>query len=205
LTACAESLAQFLMDAGKFTDAEDVYKELAANKALGRAARDGFDLLAARVSMRAEKYGDALKKLQALADRLPADSPHKNKARVLQAECLAGLKKYAAARDKLNALLKEAKDDKDVRAQAYNALGRCHLLQQQHKEALWDFLRVDVVYNQNKEEHARALYNLSKLFHLLKDKDRGDECAARLRNKKFAGTEYQRRLAQEGTAKGKEK
>jgi hypothetical protein len=205
ITACARLLAQLLIDSEKYKEAEEVYKDLAANSAFPKETQDQFQLQATQVSLRAQKYDEALKKLQGLIDSLPNASPQKNQARVYQAEALVGMKKYADAQSKLTALLKEAKDDKDLRALAFNTLGLCYLRQENYKEALWEFLRVDVVYNQNKDEHARALYNLYKLFHLLKDAERGDECAARLKNKKFAGTEYQRRLLKDEAVKGKEK
>ena len=68
-----------------------------------------------------------------------------------------------------------------------------------------DFLRVDVVYNQNKEEHARALYYLHKLFNILKDADHRDDCGTRLKNKKYAGTEFQRRFLKDGAGGEKDK
>jgi hypothetical protein len=45
---------------------------------------------------------------------------------------------------------------------------------------------------------------LYKLFHLLKDPDHRDECAARLKTKKYAGTEFQRRFLKDGAGTGKD-
>jgi hypothetical protein len=88
--------------------------------------------------------------------------------------------------------------DNLVRAVAHNTLGEYYLRGKQEEEAFWQFLRVDVLYNQDKAEHAKALYHLSKLFDRPRnDPARARECRDRLLDKQFAGTEYQRRAESE--------
>ena len=49
-----------------------------------------------------------------------------------------------------------------------------------------------------REEHARALYWLSKLYDSVKkDKGKAAECVEKLKSKEFEGAEYARRLAAE--------
>jgi hypothetical protein len=194
----AQMLGQLLVANGKFDVAEEVYNDLAGNNKLPKDARDTFKLLAAKLSMQPGKYDKALAQLQELAGRFPKGSRQLLKAQMYQAECLAGLNKLAEAQEKLKAILSEAKNDKDLRAQAYNTLGHCHEVAKDYKGALWDYLRVDVVYYQNREEHARALYHLVDLFKKLKDTSRSEECRAKLKGKEFAGTEYQTRFLKEG-------
>jgi hypothetical protein len=214
ITRAARLLAQLLAEDGKLDQAERVYNDLAAI-AETREARGHFQLLAAQVSMRPGKYADAQAKLQALVTDLPKDSPQRARAEILQAVCLAqtklaGLKggeveakakAIADATARLNAILDGNKADKEVRAAAYNALGECHYAAGQYKEALWDFLRVDVVYHQNQEQLAKALYYLGILFDDLKDGEHARECRARLAGKQFAGTDYQRRLLKDAAEK----
>jgi tetratricopeptide (TPR) repeat protein len=195
-------LAQLLIATGDFDGAEAVYKDLAARSDQPDEERDTFRLLAAQVSMRSGKYADAYAKLQAAADRIK-DRRQKLKAQVYEAECLAGMGKPTEARAKLTAVLSQARDDRDLRALAYNTLGICCYLGKQYKEALWEFLRVDVVYHQDREEHAKALYYLCDLFDKLKEPERAEECRSKLKGKEFAGTEYQRRFLTEGAGKEK--
>ena len=55
-----------------------------------------------------------------------------------------------------------------------------------------------MLYNQDREEHARALYNLWKLFESVRaDAQRSKECLKRLKDKSLAGTEYQDRAIKE--------
>ena len=63
------------------------------------------------------------------------------------------------------------------------------------REALWDYLWVDTIYHQNPEEHARALYHLSQLFHEFNDEPRATQFRDRLAtDPRFLGLEFQRRL-----------
>ena len=88
--------------------------------------------------------------------------------------------------------------DKSLKAVAYNTLGQCYYDSDQLKEARWEFLWVDVVFNQDKSEHAKALYYLSKIFDQLNEPERAQDCRdALLQDRAFAGMEWQR-LAQKG-------
>jgi hypothetical protein len=56
-----------------------------------------------------------------------------------------------------------------------------------------------VLYNQDREEHAKALFELSKLFvQVKKDAARAERCLDRLINdKEFAGSTFQKLAAKE--------
>jgi len=194
IVPAAQLLGQLLIAGGKFADAEKVYTDLANNNDLPGEARNTFRLLEARLSMRPGKYADANTKLQGLIDKFPKGSPQNLRARIYQAECLAGMDRLAEAESKLTAILAEAKKDKEIRAQAYNTLGQCLYQAKNYQGALWNFLRVDVVYHQNREEHARALFYLVDLFKKRNDDKHAEECRAKLKSKEFAGTEYQTRF-----------
>jgi tetratricopeptide (TPR) repeat protein len=193
----AKLLGRLLTAERHYAEAEKAYQELADNAALPDEARNTLRLLAARVAVRPGNYAEAESKLNALLQKLPKGSRQALQARVCHAECLTAQAKFAEARDELKAVLNEAKGDKELRARAYNALGRCSYDAKQYKEALWDFLRVDVVYYQDPEEHAKALYHLADLFTKLKDPGRARESRERLLGKEFSGTEYQARLLKE--------
>ncbi len=87
--------------------------------------------------------------------------------------------------------------DKNLKASAYNALGVSYYSGEQLKEARWEFLWVDVVYNQDKAEHAKALYYLYKIFDKLDEKERAQECREALSDRAFTGLEWQRLLLKE--------
>jgi len=62
----------------------------------------------------------------------------------------------------------------------------------QHRDAMWDYLWVDVIYNQDREATARALYHLIGVFIALGDKDKADQTRDRLK-KEYGDTRYGRR------------
>ena len=65
-----------------------------------------------------------------------------------------------------------------------------------NEDAFWEYLRVDTLYSQNRNEHAKALYYLSKLFvDVKKDKVKSQEYLEKL--KLLDGTEYAKKAATE--------
>jgi tetratricopeptide (TPR) repeat protein len=185
-------LARLLVESKAYDEAEKTYQALAETPVPEAVQQDAL-LRAAQLSMKTGKYDVARKKLEALAAKLPADSPANQKARLSAAECLALTGKVPAARDLVTKVLAEAKDP-TVRAAGYNTLGQCDLLSDNLKEARWDFLWVDTVYNQDPAEHARALYYLHQVFARLNDPERARECLETLLNEQqFANLDYQRK------------
>jgi hypothetical protein len=65
---------------------------------------------------------------------------------------------------------------------------------------MWEFLWVDAVFNQDKAQHAKALYYLWQTFDKrgeASDPDRAQQCRdALINDRQFNGTEYQRLAVQ---------
>jgi tetratricopeptide (TPR) repeat protein len=190
ITSALKTLAQLQLEQKQYDNAEETYKELAAAK-VAEDTRQEAELLAALVTVRAGKHELAHKKLQALIARLPKDSKQAGRARIAQAECLIAAKRTDEATRTLREIVKET-TDKTMKAAAYNTLGASLFAADRFKEARWEFLWVDVVYNQDRDEHAKALYYLWKTFSALGEADRAQECLESLLNdRQFTGTEYQ--------------
>jgi len=191
-------LGDLLLLQKQYDEAEQVYKEL-AQADVADATREDAELQAAQVSLRAGKYAEAQGKLQTLITKLPRGSSSAVRARIAQAECLSASKKSEEARKLLNQVLTETKD-RNLKAAAYNALGESFVQAKAFKEARWEFLWVDVVYNQDKAQHAKALYYLWFIFDQLNEPERAQECRETLLNdRQFAGSEYQRRAREKKT------
>jgi tetratricopeptide (TPR) repeat protein len=191
IAGCLKLLAQLQLEAKRYADAEQTYKELSGAN-VAEPIRQEAELSAAHVSLRAGKHELARKKLQELIAKLPKDSPFIARAHIAQAECLIAAKKPEEARKTLKQILK-ATGDKALKAAAYNALGESYAKAGMLKEARWEFLWVDVVYNQDRNEHAKALYYLWWIFSQLNEPERAQECLETLLNDtQFNGVEYQR-------------
>jgi TolA-binding protein len=190
------TLARLQVEAKAYEEAEKTFQALAQTPVSEEVQQDAL-LKGAQLSLKIGKYDVARQKLEALAAKLPKDSSAGQKARLFQAECLAATKNVAAARALAAKVLAEAKDPA-VRAVGYNVLGYCDLLADNLKEARWDFLWVDAVYNQDPAEHARALYYLHQVFARLNDPERARECLETLlMDRRFAGLDYQRKAQEE--------
>ena len=200
LTACLELLGRLQVDAKQYQDAEETYLEL-AQADVPEDTKQEAQLWAAQVGIKAGKNQAALAKLQKLEAKLPKDSKYRGRAKIAEADCLLAAKKDAEAVALLRQVIKET-SDKTLKAQAYNTLGVSYFNGEYLKEARWDFLWVNVVYNQDRAEHAKSLYYLWKIFDKLDEKDRAQECRdALIADRAFVGLEWQR-LAQKEGAKG---
>lgn len=71
-------------------------------------------------------------------------------------------------------------DDAESLARAYLLRGNCYLKLGNQKEALFDFLHVDLLFSQESAAHAEALYHLAELWPALKHPERGVEARDRL-------------------------
>ena len=129
----------------------------------------------------------------------------KQRTYLVRAEMLTELDKFAEAKAVAQELLKET-TDKQIKAGAFNTLGFIFFRNKNWQEARWQFLWVDVMYNQDKEEHAKAMYYLAEIWATLGEADWSRECLDQLlTDRAFEGSSFQRRAAQEEMERNKKK
>ena len=193
-----KALAGLQEKKGDVAGAQKTYETLAARDDIPKETRQECDLLVARALIDANKFEVAERKLTAVAKSLPPDDPQGQRVDVYLAACQIAGGKLPEAEKKLQEILAKTSDE-DVKALAYNTLGDCLQKQGHPEEAFWQYLWVDVKYNQDKAEHARALFHLARLFEQLKKDDlRSKQCREKLlKDKQYAGTEYQKRAMRE--------
>lgn len=80
---------------------------------------------------------------------------------------------------KLQAAIDAAKDPV-ARGVGYAALGELHLANGQPRDAMWAYLWVDVVYNQEHDDQVLAVARVAQLFDLMGDKDRAEQFREKL-------------------------
>jgi tetratricopeptide (TPR) repeat protein len=138
-----------------------------------------------------QKYQQAQTKLQAMLQG--ADKTAGLEMRVSLAECKAALGDPAGALKDLDAVFAEAGDDARLRAVAHLGRGDCYRMNNQFREAMWDYLWVDVIYNQDREQNAKALYFLQEVFERLNEPAKAKETRERLKtDARLKDTRYQR-------------
>ena len=75
------------------------------------------------------------------------------------------------------------RSDSDLLAVAYNALGDCYLENGKQSAARDAFLHVDILFSSESEQHAKALYELTKIWASLGRDERAREAKQRLHEK----------------------
>lgn len=168
----------------KNKDLKGAEKTLAALIALPKvpdSLRRECDRTRLKILLDDKQYDAAEKKLKEMI-QAEKDELEATRFQIALANCLAANKKIPDAKKELDAVLKKSQNP-DVRAMALNTLGECYQKGGEWREAMWQHLFVEVVYNQNPEEYHRALQNLHKVFKELKDEKREKHYAELIKKK----------------------
>lgn len=192
-------IAQAQMDLGDFKGAAATFDDMSQMDALPADVKSNAELMIVQVAVRANDIPTAQKKLAALETKYKGNPKFASRVLMTKAEVLVGLKQNDDAIKLLNQVIKD-NNDKETKALAHNTLGELHFKATKYNEALWEFIWVDAVFNQDKSQHAKALYYLWKTFEQLNNAERAQECRELLLSAQFNGTEWQLR-AQKETSK----
>jgi hypothetical protein len=190
-------LARLQEEKGDTEGASQTYSDLADVSGISAAMKLDSQLRGARLLLSAGKFTDAETKLKQLTAVMPANDPQRMYVEVYLAQSQIAQKNLEGVEKKLkDAIL--GGEDKKLRGLAHNALGDYYRAKDQKELAFWEYLKVDTLYNEDREEQAKALYYLSQLFDVPKnDRTRAEECRAKLKSQQFDGTFYQRLASEE--------
>ena len=186
------TIAQFHLDAKEYKEAANTYQAIADMDVFSEGVRREAELKVVEVMVRDGKIEDANKRLDTLAKKAANNPATASRVKLARAEVFAGQKQFDAASKLLKEVLKTS-NDKQIKAMAHNSLGEVLYKDGKYNEALWEFLWVDAVFNQDRNQHAKALYYLWKTFEQLNNAERAQECRETLiSDRQFTGSEYQR-------------
>jgi hypothetical protein len=167
IVPCLKMLAKLYEEQGEPAKARQAYEAILLLSDVAPEVRQQSDLRVAQMMLRAKEYREAEKKLNTLAAALAAEDPRKALVQVYLVETRIAQNKL----DNVEATLKsalQANSDPRLKAAAHNLLGDYFRMKKQDEEALWQYLMVDALYTQDKDEHAKALSNIAKLFETVK-------------------------------------
>jgi tetratricopeptide (TPR) repeat protein len=180
-----ELVGDLQMAAGQYGDARAEYAKLAK-------ARSPYYLLksALLVGRTWQAEGDHAKaqaefdKIVASREQGPLIEQLKLGATLEGAVSQAAAGKINEAAAAIGQIIAKAEpEDDELQARAYNALGDCYLKSGDNRAALFAFLHVDLLYNQEAEAHAKALSELTKLWKAVGRDSRAQEAAQQLAEK----------------------
>jgi hypothetical protein len=194
----AQMLGALQEQKGDKAGALKTYRTVAANALAPKEVRQDFGVRVAQALIHSKQYAEAQRQLRQMAIGLPADDPGAQRIAVHLAECQVASGKFAEAEAKLKEILK-SNADATVKALACNTLADGYREAKNNDDAFWYYLWVDTVYNQDKQERARAVYHLAKLFEQVRnDPTRAQQFRDRLlKEKEFDGTDWQRHARSE--------
>lgn len=197
LSHAARLLAQLQISAKDVAGAQKTYEDLAKAAGVSKEVAQDAQLKIVDLLLKNKKFPEAKKILTDLGRGLTDKDPQKVRLEVSQAACLAAEGQLAQAISKIEAVL-NATQDANLKAFAYNTLGDCYRQAKKLEDARWQYLWVDVIYHQNREEHAKALYYLFKVSKDLNDDNRANQFRETLeKDPELAGCEYQRLVVTE--------
>lgn len=173
-----ESMIRLHLQQGDTARAEAALKQMA--KIPNSADRTA--ILEARILAKSGKFDDAIKGL----DRIIAsakETPRGREAQLAKAECLVGQGKFDEAITAIQEVIKGSPPEAvSIQALAHNTLGDCYRAAHRPKDALLAYLKTDILFDKDKEQHPRALAMIEQLFRELKvDEIRADEVHERLK------------------------
>ncbi len=201
LVKATKMLVRLLELKGDEAGAQATYAEMSDNPSAPREVQQEFGLLVVRHMLLKGKHAEAAMKAKEIQQGLAADDPQAIKLKVYLAACDIAAGKLDGVEPTLNSVVEGAADD-DIKALARNTLGDYYRSRGQGEKAFWEYLWVDIHYNQDREELAKALYYLARLFaDVRKEPARAKDCLERLCDEKqFGGLEYHRKALAEKSA-----
>jgi tetratricopeptide (TPR) repeat protein len=171
-------LARLQLLSNDFAGAEATIAELAK---LPRGAERAA-VLRAKILAKQGKHQAAITELDRLIAGFPKGSERRRAALLAKAESLAGMKQFKEAETLLREVIQgNPAEDASAQAPAYNTLGDCLRAANRPKDALIAYLHTDLLYSKDKEQHPRALHQISELFRELKQDARAAEFGQRLK------------------------
>lgn len=176
VTHVMKLLAQLLMDKKSFDEAQKAYDDL-AKLPVSPEVKQECELLSAQAMTRGGKYAEAQTRLQAALKDLKPDDPQHTKVQIFLSACKVGTGGAAGLDDAVKDLegVIGKVQDSDLKALAYNTLGDCYIAGNKLNDAKWQYLWVDIVYNQNRSETAKAVAQLAEIFDKLKDEEKAKQ------------------------------
>lgn len=182
--AC-ETVGDLLAALGRYADAETYYNRLAEAPWPEYKMRAG--VLVGRALVSQKEYDRAVAAFdKVLGDETsgPQADAQRMAARLGKASALSGGGRPDEAVALVSDVIAKADpEDEELYARAYNILGSCHRAAGKKKEALLDFLHVDLLYARFAEQHAEALSNLATLWAEVDKADRAAQAKNMLQEK----------------------
>ncbi len=172
----SRTLARLEIDLGNFDGAQKTLEGIVKLNITPLEMRQEADMMLVDVLFQAGKTDDAKKKIESVAADAKTTEQQKARLSVYSAaiEAKAPNAKLEEVIKNLDGIIAKTSDNA-VKGLAYNVMGDCYAAgatKEMKRNAMWSYLWVDVVYNQDRTEHLKAMNSLLKIFEDEKDTEK---------------------------------
>jgi tetratricopeptide (TPR) repeat protein len=164
--ACLEKLGDLQMASEDYKSAVKTFDEILAMRDLSDENKAKYRLLAADALVKGKEFATAQTRLDAILKTMkPTDAQYfPLQMRLMKCKASTPTGVDGAIKD-LEKIIKDTKeDDKYKKAVAHNTLGDCYLMNNKPGDAIYEYLYVDVWYNVDPGELAKAYSELIKIY-----------------------------------------
>lgn len=169
----SRALARLQVDLAEWDGAQKTLEGIIRSNQVPVEFRQDADLMLVDVLFQSNKIEEVKSKVSAALNDPKTSEPQKVRFGIYQAaiEAKAPDAKIEAVIKSLEAIVGKTTDN-TVKALAYNVMGDCYSDKGMKRHAMWSYLWVDVVYNQDRGEHLKAMNGLLKIFKEEKDTEK---------------------------------
>jgi hypothetical protein len=167
----ARQLGRLQADTGAYPAATKTFEAL--EKGPNVPAEFKTEAIAALIDIafQSEDYDLGRKRVEAVAKNPNAPAALRARVDMYQLGLDGAKGDLAATVKKIEEAIGKA-NDPSLKALGYNVLGDVYLAHKKPREAMWSYLWVDVVYNQDRGEHLKAMTRLIKIFKEANDTEK---------------------------------
>ena len=184
------------MTLGSFKiEAELQYQGMGKLPGVPKEIKTDSDFLILKLLMRTNRMAEAESKLKEVESLILEGDPRRSQVLLVKTQANLLNNQLNSIEVDLNKVI-DLSDETFTRSKAFNLLGEFYLKKNKDAEAFWAFLIVDTLYNQDTDEHAKALYHLSILFDKVKnDPIRARQSRDKLLDPIYLKSEYQNKVS----------
>jgi len=180
IVSAVGTLSQLYMDLGDFDKAAAAFDDLKKLPGLTDETKADIDLKRATCLVRASKHEAAAALLTDILAKMPKTNPKYKELYMMQITSKANTPaKFKEAIGDLRKMIVASKEPAEI-ALAHNTLGDCYMMNNMPKDAAYEYLYVDLIYNADKAQHIKAVTQLVQAFKEMKQPDRSKEYAEKL-------------------------
>jgi tetratricopeptide (TPR) repeat protein len=175
-----QTQAQLWIELGRLEDAANVLDALARTPKLDSGLKHDVNLQIIDLMLRSQQPREAEGRATDELSSLPMDHPSVPVLKLYQIAAQNWRSDLEQAVARLRASFIEA-ENSTLKAVGYNLLGHLYSSKGRLEDAMWCYLWVDTVYNQDRREQLKAIERLAAVFAELNDETRAEKYREKLR------------------------